>query len=228
MITVATSERAQRPSSQASPPPSRLENISCKQIIPRLYSYDSMRFWQREAANLRQQLQYLQENYRRLMGEQLSDLTIKELQSLGDQLEISLRSARMRKEQLLSDEIEELNRQATFIHQDNIELYKKVNIMQQENSELHKKVNGRQHVYQIEYHPYVSHNAKNGHPLHGPIDLQLSPPEQQGRENPTKPAKLRAIAFTSMASEHYCTEPVLKTRDSFEILTYVMNLSSKS
>ncbi|XP_048493347.1 MADS-box transcription factor 23 isoform X6 [Beta vulgaris subsp. vulgaris] len=56
-----------------------------------------LKFWQREATNLRQQLQHLQESHRKLMGQDLSGLSIKDLQDLENQLEPSLKSVQMRK-----------------------------------------------------------------------------------------------------------------------------------
>lgn len=101
-----------------------------------------VKFWQREADILRQQLQSLQENHRQLMGEQLYGLSIRNLQDLESQLELSLQGVRMKKEKILTDEIQELNRKGSIIHQENVELYKKVNLLQQENTQLHKKVYG--------------------------------------------------------------------------------------
>ncbi|XP_022158157.1 MADS-box transcription factor 23-like isoform X3 [Momordica charantia] len=89
-------------------------------------STSEVKYWQREAAMLRQQLQSLHENHRQMMGEELTGLSVKDLQNLENQLEISLRGVRMKKDQILMDEIQELNRKGNLIHQDNMELYKKV------------------------------------------------------------------------------------------------------
>ncbi|XP_062011090.1 MADS-box transcription factor 23-like [Rosa rugosa] len=85
-----------------------------------------MKFWQGEVTILREQLQNLRENHRQFMGEQLGGLTIKELKGLENQLEISLQGIRLKKEKILTDEIEDLNKKGNFIHQQNMELYKKV------------------------------------------------------------------------------------------------------
>ncbi|XP_074278907.1 MADS-box transcription factor 23-like isoform X2 [Silene latifolia] len=148
-----------------------------------------LKFWQREAANLRHQLQYLQENHRRLMGEELSGLSVNDLQNLENQLERSLKSGRIRKEQLLSDEIKELNQRGKLIHQDNVELYKQVDLVQKENSELKNKVYGRQDANHTEEREIMSYNGRNSYP-NGSISLQLSQPEPLSIVKPTKTMKL--------------------------------------
>ncbi|XP_009345856.1 MADS-box transcription factor 23 [Pyrus x bretschneideri] len=85
-----------------------------------------VKFWQREVASLRQELQNLRENHRQFMGEQLCGLSVKELKGLESQLEMSLQEIRMKKEQILTDEIEDLNQKGNIIHLQNMELYKKV------------------------------------------------------------------------------------------------------
>ncbi|XP_010254617.1 PREDICTED: MADS-box transcription factor 23 isoform X3 [Nelumbo nucifera] len=135
-----------------------------------------IKFWQREAATLRQQLQNLQESHRQLMGEELSGLTVKDLQNLENQLEMSLRCVRMRKDQILTDEIQELNRKGNLIHQENMELY--------------KKVYGTRDINGAEKNAIIPSGFRIGEDLHVPIHLQLSQPQQQNYETLAKPTKL--------------------------------------
>ncbi|XP_039008093.1 agamous-like MADS-box protein AGL21 [Hibiscus syriacus] len=84
------------------------------------------KFWQRKTAILRQQVQDLQGNHRQLRGEQLYGLRVEELQNLENKLEMSLKGVRMKKERILTDEIQELSRRGNLIHQENLELCRKV------------------------------------------------------------------------------------------------------
>ncbi|KAG5623714.1 hypothetical protein H5410_008932 [Solanum commersonii] len=144
-----------------------------------------LKLWQREAEILRQQLQDLQGNQRQLLGEEISGLGVKELTNLENKLEMSLKGIRMKKEQILKDEIQELTRKGSIIHQENLELYKKVNLIRQENAELYKKlaaygtrdahaVNGNNYIY-----PYRFTVSRE---VQAPIHLQLSQPEPQNFE----------------------------------------------
>ncbi|XP_047327400.1 MADS-box transcription factor 27-like [Impatiens glandulifera] len=94
------------------------------------------KFWQREASMLRQQLEILQQSHRQMMGEELSGISVRDLQNLENQLETSLRCVRNRKEKFMLDEIQELNRKVNIIHQENLEQYKKVNLIYREYMEL--------------------------------------------------------------------------------------------
>ncbi|CAG7886044.1 unnamed protein product [Brassica rapa] len=141
-----------------------------------------VKFWQREAAVLRQELHALQETHRRqIMGEQLNGLSVNELNNLENQLEISLRGVRMKKEQMLTHEIQELSQKRYLIHQENVELSRKVQRIHQENVELYKKAyttntNGFTHRELV-----VADDES-----HTQIRLQLSQPEHSDYETPPR------------------------------------------
>ncbi|CAM0908954.1 unnamed protein product [Alopecurus aequalis] len=100
------------------------------------------KLWQREVANLRQQVQSLQHNNRQLLGEELSGSTIRDLQFLVNQLEISLHTIRKRKDQLMAEEIRELNEKGFLFQKENIELVKKLRTAREHKMELQKKLSG--------------------------------------------------------------------------------------
>ncbi|XWS41682.1 hypothetical protein CRYUN_Cryun17cG0103500 [Craigia yunnanensis] len=145
-----------------------------------------VKFWQREAAILRQQLQNLQENHWQLMGEQLYGLSVEDLQNLENQLEMSLRGVRMKKEQILTDEIQELSQRGNLIHQENVELYKKVNLIRKENTELYKKVYGTRDVNTSVGNALNSYGFDSGEGSEVPVHLQLSQPEPQTYNTPNR------------------------------------------
>ncbi|KAK2376213.1 MADS-box transcription factor [Trifolium repens] len=112
------------------------------------------------------------------MGEELSGLTVKELKSLENQLEISLRGVRVKKEQLFMDEIQELNRKGDIIHQENVELYRKVYGTKDKNGTNRNSVltDGL--------------GIEEGDDSHVPVNLQLSQPQQQRLKAPSATTKL--------------------------------------
>eukprot|EP00257_Ricinus_communis_P004758 XP_002518331.2 MADS-box transcription factor 23 isoform X2 [Ricinus communis] len=149
-----------------------------------------IKFWQREAASLRKELQYLQESHRQLMGEELSGLSAKDLQNLENQLEMSLKGVRMKKDQILTDEIRELNRKGNLTYEENLKLHKKVELIYQENVELRKKVNEERDVREANKSSHPPYTLSNGYDIHAPIHLQLSQPQPHSNQAPPKPMKL--------------------------------------
>ncbi|CAH8382215.1 unnamed protein product [Eruca vesicaria subsp. sativa] len=141
-----------------------------------------VKFWQREAAVLRQELHALQENHRRqIMGEQLNGLSVNELNSLENQLEISLRGIRTKKERMMTHEIQELSQKRQLIHQENLELSRKVQRFHQENVELYKKAYTASANGVIHRELAAADDESNTQ-----IRLQLSQPEHSDYETPPR------------------------------------------
>ncbi|KAM3199985.1 MADS-box transcription factor 23 isoform X1 [Capsicum annuum] len=143
-----------------------------------------VKFWQREAALLRQQLENLQQNHRKMRGEELSGLNVKDLQNLEKQLERSLHGVREKKDQILIDEIQELNRKGNFSHQENMELRKKLDLVSQENTELYKKVYGTRDRKAVNRNAMSSNSIRVIEDPHAPLHLQLRQPQLQHYETP--------------------------------------------
>ncbi|XP_078160169.1 MADS-box transcription factor 23-like [Carex rostrata] len=126
---------------------------------PSVNSSFEIKFWQREATSLRQQLHNLQQTNRKLMGEELSGLNIKDLQGLESRLEMSLRSIRSRKVQFHLPSNSSiltlflLYLQGSLIRQENITLYKKLNQIYKQNMEIEKKVINTDYCKHL-YGPY--------------------------------------------------------------------------
>ncbi|KAK8943759.1 MADS-box transcription factor 27 [Platanthera guangdongensis] len=150
------------------------------QLTMRLNS--ELKFWQREAATLRQQLHNLQENHRQMMGVDTNGLGFEELQSLENKLETSLHSIRNKKVFILNISPDQLP-PSLFIVSNHILIYLlQVNLMHRENMELYKTVNttGRQN----------GGFTSSGSLSPTSIDLELSPPQQQTSEMEEEVTKL--------------------------------------
>ncbi|KAF9665856.1 hypothetical protein SADUNF_Sadunf16G0168300 [Salix dunnii] len=177
-----------------------LPSFSMKSVIERyskqkeehqqlLNPASEVKFWQREAASLRKELLCLQECHRQLMGEELSGLSIKELENLENQLEMSMKGVRIKKEQILTDEIKELSQKGNLIYQENLELNKKVDLIGQENAEL-RKVYAERKVDEANKASRPPYTLENGYDLLAPIRLQLSQPQPHNSEAPANSMKL--------------------------------------
>ncbi|CAN6238444.1 unnamed protein product [Urochloa humidicola] len=122
------------------------------------------------------------------MGEDLSGLNVKELQSLENQLETSLRGVRSKKDHLLIDEIHELSRKASLFHQENMDLYNKINQIRQENAELYKKIYQTEGPSDVNRESPTPYNFAVVENTDVPVQLGLSTlPQQNNIEESTAP-----------------------------------------
>ncbi|XP_028797903.1 MADS-box transcription factor 23-like isoform X1 [Neltuma alba] len=145
---------------------------------PLMNTDSEAKFWQREATILKHELQHLQELHRQLMGEQLSGLGINEVKNLENQLEMSLKRVQIKRDQILTDEIKELQQKGNHISQENVELYQRTQVISKENAELKK-------IYEARVM-----NEENER-----FNLQLSQPESQSSEPLTKAMEQGYIIF---------------------------------
>ncbi|KAI9090930.1 hypothetical protein K1719_028415 [Acacia pycnantha] len=146
------------------------------------------KFWQREATVLRQSLEHLQELHRQFMGERFSGLGINELKSLENQLEMSLKKVQIKKDKILSDEIEELEQKGQQIYQENVQLHKTIEVIRKENAELQAKIFEGRVVNEENGDSNPTYTISNKHGSHAPIHLQ--PQSQSSDESPAKAMEL--------------------------------------
>nr|AHM25243.1 AP1* [Paeonia suffruticosa] len=82
--------------------------------------------WSLEYSKLRAKLELLQRNQRRFMGEDLDSLSPKDLQNMEQQLDVSLKNIRSRKNQLMYESISELLKKERAIQEQNNLLAKQI------------------------------------------------------------------------------------------------------
>ncbi|KAF8032048.1 hypothetical protein BT93_D1068 [Corymbia citriodora subsp. variegata] len=127
---------------------------------------------------------------RQLMGEQLSGLSIKDLQNLENQLEMSVKGVQAKKEEIFSGEMKELNLKGNLMYQENIELHRKMTLLLQENNALRKKVYRARDVNHANLCTHEPSTTTIVHELFAPSKVQLSQPQPQSKEAPLEATNL--------------------------------------
>ncbi|XP_061337343.1 agamous-like MADS-box protein AP1 [Gastrolobium bilobum] len=82
--------------------------------------------WTIEYSRLKAKIDLLQRNHRHYMGEDLGSMSLKELQSLEQQLDTALKHIRTRRNQLMYESISELQKKEKVIQEQNNMLAKKI------------------------------------------------------------------------------------------------------
>lgn len=82
--------------------------------------------WTLEHAKLKARMEVLQRNQRHYMGEELETLSMKDLQNLEHQIDVSLKHIRTRKNQLMNESISELQKKDKALQEQNNFLAKKI------------------------------------------------------------------------------------------------------
>ncbi|XP_021674876.2 truncated transcription factor CAULIFLOWER A isoform X1 [Hevea brasiliensis] len=95
--------------------------------------------WTLEHAKLKARMEVLQRNQRHFMGEDLDTLSLKELQSVEQQIDSALKHIRSRKNQLMYESIAELQKKSKALQEQNNQFAKKVKEKEKEIAQQNQK-----------------------------------------------------------------------------------------
>ncbi|KAJ9567336.1 hypothetical protein OSB04_003395 [Centaurea solstitialis] len=93
---------------------------------------ESQGSWTLEHAKLKARIEILQKTQRHLMGEDLDSLSLKELQNLEQQLDMALKHIRLKKNQVMTESISQLQKKAKELLDQNNLLSKQIKEMEKE------------------------------------------------------------------------------------------------
>ncbi|GMH15252.1 hypothetical protein Nepgr_017093 [Nepenthes gracilis] len=88
----------------------RYERFSCAGRQLAFDNIQSQGIWTFDYEKLKAKMELLQRNYRNFLGEDLDQLSMKEIQSLEQQLDAALKQIRSRKNQIMRDSISDLQK----------------------------------------------------------------------------------------------------------------------
>ncbi|KAJ4744453.1 MADS transcription factor [Rhynchospora pubera] len=153
----------------------RYEQCSYAEKVLVSAEQDPQANWCHEYRKLKAKVDAIQKCQRHLMGEELNALSVKELQQLETQLEVSLKNIRSRKGQLMNESISELQQ--------------KERLLQEENKMLQNELADKQKMLTHHGHWEQQQHQQQHHHQQQP-QLQPLPQHQQHQSNSTSPGFL--------------------------------------
>ncbi|GLT56348.1 hypothetical protein SLA2020_293930 [Shorea laevis] len=105
-----------------------------RQLLPN--DSESQANWSIEVPKLMSRIEALQRNIKHFMGEELSPLSLRELQHLEQQIDTALKRIRSRKNQAMHESISELQKKEKSLREQNDTLAKKVHLKENEQQHL--------------------------------------------------------------------------------------------
>lgn len=130
-----------------------------------LVEYDNDQNQYQEVTRLKLQVEQLQLRQKRMLGEQLSDLSMKELQQLEHQMEVAMNRIRARKDQSLLERIEEIGTKEQHLLEENRSLRRQLEETVRKNS-----LPGDQRPTAfLEFHPLQTRDSPSSHAIARPL-----------------------------------------------------------
>ncbi|WCJ35811.1 Floral homeotic protein APETALA 1 [Euphorbia peplus] len=129
--------------------------------------------WTLEHAKLKARMEVLQKNQKHYMGEDLDCLTLKELQSLEQQIDSALKHIRSRKNQLLYEQLTDMQKRDKLMEEANKQLHRQV-------KEKEKELAERQTEREQQNH---SADSSSSLPIPAPNTSSAYPERENGGED---------------------------------------------
>uniref|UniRef100_A0A7C8YFH4 MADS-box domain-containing protein n=1 Tax=Opuntia streptacantha TaxID=393608 RepID=A0A7C8YFH4_OPUST len=134
--------------------------------------------WTFDFAKQKAKLEMLQRNHRYYLGQDLETLSMKELQSLEQQIDTALKHIRSKKSQLLHESISELQKKERAMQEQNNMLTKKIREKEKAMAPAAQEVQWQKQNHQLVQAPAPPHDASNFFP---PLALPaLNPGSYEG------------------------------------------------
>lgn len=120
---------------------------------------------QHEVARLKLQVEQLQLRHKRMMGEQIADLSMKELQQLEHQMEVGMSRIRARKDQTLLERIEEIGIKEQDLLEENRSLRRQL----EETARKNCLTGDQRPTAFLEFHPLQTRESPSSHAIARPL-----------------------------------------------------------